>query len=137
MNKLIACLLFPLNLVASEPQLCTPVSECYVEQANPSIFLCPTQLPVAMTPREEVECKKVDANYSYQKVGDNYRLSGTIKVGGELVCGLVLANGQHTFTCGDLGKFELIVPTDGNGTISLFGFVVGSLPYYTVIEVER
>jgi PhoPQ-activated pathogenicity-related protein len=45
---------------------------------------------------------------------------------GAPVCALVLANGQHEFSCGEnLGNYELTVPLDTNGEITVFGFADG------------
>jgi len=43
---------------------------------------------------------------------------------------MVLANGQHMFSCGaDLGKFDLEVPLDVHGEITLYVFCSGMAPY--------
>lgn len=59
------------------------------------------------------------------------RLSGAIESrGGDPLCALVLANGQHTFSCGaSQGRYDLTVPADDNGNITLFGFADGFQPY--------
>lgn len=58
-------------------------------------------------------------------------LSGEIEsFGGEPLCALVLANGQHMFSCGaSQGRYDLNVPPDENGNITLFGFADGFQPY--------
>jgi hypothetical protein len=58
-------------------------------------------------------------------------LSGAIEsYGGDPLCALVLGNGQHMFTCGDSqGRYDLTVPVDENGNITLFGFADGFQPY--------
>ncbi|MDG4551174.1 MAG: hypothetical protein P9F19_17535 [Candidatus Contendobacter sp.] len=61
-----------------------------------------------------------------------FRLTGSITLDNTPLCALVLANGQFLFTCGDpLGKgsFDLTVPPDDQGKITLFGFVAGLLPF--------
>ena len=41
-----------------------------------------------------------------------------------------LANGQQMFTCGDSqGKYDLTVPVDENGNVTVFGFADGFQPY--------
>jgi len=59
------------------------------------------------------------------------RLSGEIESeAGEPLCALVLANGQHMFSCGDSqGRYDLTVPVDENNNITLFGFADGFQPY--------
>ena len=59
------------------------------------------------------------------------RLSGEIESeAGDPLCALVLANGQHMFSCGaSQGRYDLTVPADADGTITLFGFADGFQPY--------
>jgi uncharacterized protein YkwD len=43
---------------------------------------------------------------------------------------MVLANGQQTFTCGEsLGRFDLTVPANELGKITIFAFADGFQPY--------
>ncbi len=61
-----------------------------------------------------------------------FRLTGSITLGGDPLCALVLANGQFLFTCGDplpKGTFDLTVPPDDQGKITLFGFAAGLVPF--------
>ena len=61
-----------------------------------------------------------------------FRLTGSITLGGDPLCALVLANGQFMFTCGDVlpkGNFDLTVPLDDQGKITLFGFSAGLAPF--------
>lgn len=56
---------------------------------------------------------------------------------GQPVCGLVLANGQHMFSCDeDLGRYELTVPLDTDGNINVFGFADGFLIWREAISVQ-
>ncbi len=60
------------------------------------------------------------------------RITGSITLDGAPLCALVLANGQFMFTCGDAlpqGDFDLTVPLDDQGKITLFGFSAGLLPF--------
>ncbi len=59
-------------------------------------------------------------------------LSGTVAHDGSPLCAMILANGQNTFTCSDPGKFELDIPLDANGEITLYGFASGFQPYKQV-----
>ena len=57
-------------------------------------------------------------------------LSGTVtNTSGTPLCGVVLANGQYTFSCGSAGAFALTVPREANGSVTLFVFVDGLSPY--------
>ncbi|MFZ1641754.1 MAG: hypothetical protein WAV07_10035 [Candidatus Contendobacter sp.] len=61
-----------------------------------------------------------------------FRITGSITLGGDPLCALVLANGQFLFTCGDplpKGDFDLTVPLDDQGQITLFGFSSGLAPF--------
>jgi len=64
------------------------------------------------------------------------KINGTVKNGeGNPLCAMVLANGQHIFTCGDTeGKYELEVPPDENGEITIFAFCDGFQPFKKVIS---
>jgi len=59
------------------------------------------------------------------------RLNGDIQsFAGDPLCAMVLANGQQMFTCGDsLGRYDLTVPADENGQITIFGFADGFQPF--------
>ncbi|WP_151704195.1 trypsin-like serine peptidase [Nitrincola alkalilacustris] len=52
------------------------------------------------------------------------------------VCGLVLANGEHDFTCDGQGRFELTAPLSADGTVSVFGFVDGMSPFQTTLTPQ-
>ena len=59
-----------------------------------------------------------------------FRITGSITLDGTPLCALVLANGQFMFTCGDRkGAFDLTVPLDDQGKITLFGFSSGLAPF--------
>jgi hypothetical protein len=70
-------------------------------------------------------------------------ISGTVvsrakpgQPGGLPVCGLILANGQRMFSCGDsLGKFSLEAPLDSKGHITLMVFATDFHPYEEDIVV--
>ncbi len=67
--------------------------------------------------------------------GDNdwVNINGTVTYNGTPVCAMVLANGQYTFTCSGDGSFDLDVPLDGNGQITVFAFCSGLAPFQQVI----
>ncbi len=57
-------------------------------------------------------------------------LGGTVtNASGTPLCGVVLANGQYTFSCGSAGAFALTVPREVDGSVTLFVFVDGLSPY--------
>ncbi|MFZ7110717.1 MAG: Ig-like domain-containing protein [Desulfatiglandales bacterium] len=64
-----------------------------------------------------------------------YDMSGTIEdASGTPLCAMALANGERMFTCGNsLGRFDLTVPLDGDGKITLHTFVSGFKPYKKII----
>ncbi len=59
------------------------------------------------------------------------RVHGTIdSVDGQPLCGMVLANGQHMFSCGaSQGRYDLTVPLDNKDEVTLFGFADGFQPF--------
>jgi hypothetical protein len=61
------------------------------------------------------------------------RITGTIDHNGTPVCAMVLANGQYMFSCGaSSGAYDLTVPLDGNGEVTLYVFASGFQPYKRV-----
>lgn len=57
------------------------------------------------------------------------KISGSFLFNGAPICGLILANGSHMFSCGDdTGAFDLEAPFDSDGRITLFGFAEGFAP---------
>ncbi len=80
--------------------------------------------PVCATPMVTI--------HTFTTTPSGFRLTGLITHEGAPLCALVLANGQFMFTCGDplpKGDFDLTVPLDGYGQITLFGFSAGLLPF--------
>ncbi|MFC1789004.1 carbohydrate binding domain-containing protein, partial [Thermodesulfobacteriota bacterium] len=69
----------------------------------------------------------IDSDYS----GDGWEtINGTVTFNGDPVNAMVLANGQYMFSSGEqeglsTGEYELCVPLDPNGEITLFAFVDG------------
>jgi hypothetical protein len=63
-------------------------------------------------------------------------IKGTVTYNGSPVCTMVLANGQHMFTCSGDGSFSLNVPLDKEGKITLFSFCSGLSPFRTTIYPE-
>ena len=56
-------------------------------------------------------------------------IAGSVSLEGTPLCAMVLANGQYMFSCGGNGEYQLTVPLDPNGEITLFVFVDGLQPY--------
>lgn len=54
--------------------------------------------------------------------------------GGTSLCAMVLANGQYMFTCESIGIYNLDVPLDSNGQITLFAFCDGLMPFKTILN---
>jgi len=67
-------------------------------------------------------------------------ISGTISYNNNTVCAMVLANGQYMFTCkegDDFGKYELDVPLDANGKITIQAFVSGLAPFRQTTDTSE
>ncbi|MCP4107898.1 MAG: hypothetical protein GY749_20530, partial [Desulfobacteraceae bacterium] len=63
------------------------------------------------------------------------KISGQVIAGdGTPLCAMVLANGQHMFSCAEEGRYELEVPVDEMGEITLFGFAEGFLPFKEILR---
>lgn len=72
----------------------------------------------------------VSANYRDAERANWSVVSGTAKFDGNPVCAMILANGQHMFSCGaSLGNFHFEAPKDKQGNITLFVFASGFQPY--------
>jgi len=63
-------------------------------------------------------------------------ISGYISFNGEPVCSIVISNGQNMFTCDGTGGFELDVPLDGNGDITIYCFISGFSPFKVVFDPD-
>ena len=61
-------------------------------------------------------------------------INGNVTYDGSPVCSMVLANGQYQFTCSGDGSFNLDVPLDSNGQITVYSFCSGLSPYKKVIN---
>ncbi|PIE67647.1 MAG: hypothetical protein CSA23_02395 [Deltaproteobacteria bacterium] len=68
-------------------------------------------------------------------------IEGTVSRNGQPVCAMVLANGQHAFTCSDKskpkGSFSLDVPLETDGSVTFYGFCRGLPPYKYVYTAEE
>ncbi len=69
-------------------------------------------------------------------LGDGWMtINGTVTYNGTPLCAMVLANGQYMFSCGEnQGTYELEIPLDKNGEITLFAFVDGLAPFKVTSE---
>ncbi len=56
-------------------------------------------------------------------------VNGTVTYNGNPECTMVLVNGQYAFTCDGSGEYELIVPLDPQGKITVQAFCRGLAPY--------
>ncbi|MCP4105711.1 MAG: hypothetical protein GY749_09260 [Desulfobacteraceae bacterium] len=63
-------------------------------------------------------------------------ISGKVKYGDTPLCAMVLANGQHMFSCGGQGEYSLNVPLNSDGEIVLFGFVEGFVPFKKILKPD-
>jgi hypothetical protein len=61
-------------------------------------------------------------------------IQGTVTHNGNPLCAMVLANGQYMFSCDPDGEYQLTVPLDPNGEITLFAFVDGLAPFKVTSE---
>ena len=64
-------------------------------------------------------------------------IEGDIRLAdGTPLCAMVLANGEYMFSCDGTGHYDLSVPVDGNGQITLFAFADGFAPFRVVLGPE-
>ena len=80
---------------------------------------------------------QVSSNVDPSEDGLRAIISGTVNAGSTPVCAMVLANGQQMFSCNSsLGLYDLNVPLDDNGNITLMVFAGGFTPYKQVIRAN-
>ncbi len=93
----------------------------------------PAQLPGLVRPWTAVPGSPLIAMTRGMECAANtwVHISGDIEsFGGAPLCAMVLANGQHMFSCdASQGRYDLTVPADENGNITVFGFADGFQPY--------
>ena len=73
---------------------------------------------------------------SFAANNDWPNINGTVSYNGTPVCAMVLANGQYMFTCSGDGSFNVDVPLDGNGQITVYTFCSGLSPWKQIIYPE-
>jgi len=71
---------------------------------------------------------------SFAENNDWVNINGTVTYNGTPLCAMVLANGQYMFSCDPDGEYQLSVPLDPNGEITLFVFVDGLAPFKVTSE---
>jgi hypothetical protein len=64
-------------------------------------------------------------------------IEGFVSLEGTPLCAMVLANGQYMFSCDPNGEYQLSVPLDPKGEITLFTFVDGLQPYKEIISFNE
>jgi hypothetical protein len=76
-----------------------------------------------------------DDGGSGQHVDDGWTtIMGTVTRDGSPLCAMVLANGQYMFSCGaNNGVYDLTVPLDSNGQITIQAFASGLAPFKQVV----
>jgi len=60
-------------------------------------------------------------------------ISGQVLFGSTPLCSMVLANGQHTFSCDGSAHYNMTVPLDTQGLITLQVYTAGFAPYRQVL----
>jgi hypothetical protein len=77
-------------------------------------------------------------------LGQKYAMAAEwVSVGGYVyfghipVCALVLINGQSQFSCDGTGRYDMEVPVDANGMITVMVFADGFAPFNQIITPEQ
>ncbi|MCP4110302.1 MAG: choice-of-anchor D domain-containing protein [Desulfobacteraceae bacterium] len=88
-------------------------------------------LTADMTPASPDQPRMVLNTQAEPIVGSEwFKISGTVATeDGTLLCAMVLANGQHRFSCTQAGEYEMEVPLNENGEIALLSFADGFQPF--------
>ena len=105
------------------------------------VTAAPAKLPaVVQTKTADPDSPLIAMTRDIECAANNWvRLSGEIESeGSDPLCALVLANGQHMFSCGaSQGRYDLDVPVDGNGQVTVFGFADGFSPFSNTFAVTQ
>ncbi len=64
-------------------------------------------------------------------------VGGNVYSGGTPVCALVLINGQTQFSCDGTGRYDMQVPVDDNGMITVMVFADGFAPFNQTVTPEQ
>ncbi len=89
---------------------------------------------IIMTPAP-ADSRQMNVTWEFDTAGVEHpgwvKISGQalLQDSGEPLCSMILANGQHIFSCAGEGKYELEIPLDDKGEITLFGFTDGFQPF--------
>jgi hypothetical protein len=85
-----------------------------------------------------ISCVLLAATFVASARGQEFAtVSGNVRFNGEPLCALVLANGQNEFSCDGRGAFDLSVPLDNAGLITLQVFAAGFAPLRQVLSPEQ
>ena len=60
-------------------------------------------------------------------------VGGNVRFGAIPVCALVLINGQTQFSCDSTGRYDMTVPVDDNGLITVMAFADGFAPFSQIV----
>ena len=64
-------------------------------------------------------------------------VGGNVRFGEAPVCALVLINGQTQFSCDGTGRYDMQVPVDDNGMITVMVFADGFAPFNQIVTPEQ
>jgi hypothetical protein len=77
-------------------------------------------------------------------MGNNFAMAAELApVGGYVysdstpLCALVISNGQSQFSCDGTGRYDMQVPLDGNGMITVQAFASGFAPFKQILPPEQ
>jgi hypothetical protein len=64
-------------------------------------------------------------------------VGGNVYFGATPLCALVLVNGQTQFSCDGTGRYDMQVPVDENGMITVMSFADGFAPFNQILPPEQ
>jgi hypothetical protein len=64
-------------------------------------------------------------------------VGGNVHFGTTPVCALVLINGQAQFSCDGTGRYDMQIPVDDNGMITVMAFADGFAPFNQIVTPEQ
>ena len=75
--------------------------------------------------------------FSHGEKADWIHVGGNVDFEGIPLCALVLINGQSQFSCDGNGRYDMEVPADQNGMITVQVFVDGFAPFNQIVTPDQ
>ncbi len=115
----------------------------YADGFYPTVHVVDDSLEETIVMRKASNCPDFTETYTPsvnpESEGRRIDISGRVfdQLDRDVVCSMVLANGQYTFTCDGTGNYSLNVPLDANGQYKLAVYAQGFAPKVRLYDEAR